>query len=95
MNKERMLKIKEEIKELIEEALDIVKFEGSPHTYQQAKAYWYPQILMVLDKEHDYLGGSMCTMEDTIKEIWGNQEEEAHPHKRTKHQKRLKIQQKK
>lgn len=65
MNAEnRLIEIKEEIKVLVEEALNIVKDDGTPRVLAEAKAYWHPQILMKLDEDHDYLGGSMCTMED-------------------------------
>ncbi len=68
-NKLRLLEIKEEIKELANEAISVVAEETKGQIFARANAYWHPQILMTLDKEHDYMGGSMCTLEDTIKEI--------------------------
>jgi len=65
---ERMLEIKEEIKDLVSEVVKILRdAEGS--TLSRAKAYWIPHIKMALDKDHGYLGGSMVTMQDTINEL--------------------------
>ena len=58
--------IKEEIKDLVYQAKRHVERGGNKFLLEQAKAYWIPHILMALDKEHDYLGGGMVTMQDTI-----------------------------
>ena len=79
----QLMEIKIEIKDLVERALDIVREEGTPRMINEAKAYWYAQILTKLDKDHDYLGGSMCTMEDTIKKI--NKENQEIVHKTYTH----------
>ena len=67
----RLEEIKEEIKDLVTEAKYIVKNLANPNTriFTRATSYWYPQILIVLDNDHDYMGGSMCTMEETIQEL--------------------------
>jgi hypothetical protein len=64
-NAERLTEIKDEIKALMDEALQIVR-RADHMTYEQARAYWYPHLIMALDKEHGYLGGSMFTMQDAI-----------------------------
>ena len=64
----RLEEIKEELLELIEEAQRIVS-GGDEMTYQRAKSYWIPHVIMALTKEHEWLGGSMETMEDTIEEL--------------------------
>jgi hypothetical protein len=64
---ERMIEIKDQIKELVNEAQDIL--ERGTITYNRARSYWIPHILMELDKDHDWLGGSMCTMQNTIDEM--------------------------
>ena len=77
----RLEDIKEEIKELMHEAKRLVqsgaKKANRPIIYERAKSYWLPHIFMALDKDHDYLGGSMTTMEDTINEIGDDDEESA------------------
>lgn len=64
---DRLEEIKDEIKNLITEALHLMKPDERIH--DRARAYWYAHIVMALDKDHMYLGGSMVTMQDTIDEI--------------------------
>jgi len=64
-DKYRFEEIIREIKELLEEAIDLVP----DHARARAKAYWYAQIVMALDEDHDYLGGSMCSMKDTLEDF--------------------------
>ena len=70
-NKLRFEEIKVQIKELLDEALDLVPDGG---VKERARAYWYPQIIVALDSNHEYMGGSMCSMEDTLNEF--NEEED-------------------
>ena len=72
---ERLANIKDEIKELIREAKGIVRFKGGI-TYERARSYWLAHIIMALDKDHEFLGGSMFTMQDTIKEMKDAEEAE-------------------
>lgn len=72
-NKFRFEEIKEQIKELIDEALDLVPEGG---VKARARAYWYPQIVMALDNDHEYMGRSMCSMQDTLEEFCDEDEEE-------------------
>lgn len=64
----RLEEIKEEMLELLDEA-DRLLSGAEGMVYDRAKAYWIPHIKMALTKEHDYLGGSMETLEDTIEEL--------------------------
>jgi hypothetical protein len=54
------------------EAKDLVRagFGGNSVGYERAK-YWIAAIETALDKDHDWLGGNMFTMEDTIQELKG------------------------
>ena len=70
-NKLRFEEIKVQIKELIDEAIDLVPEGG---VKECARSYWYSHIVMALDNDHEYIGGSMVTMEDTINEF--DEEEE-------------------
>lgn len=65
-NKLRFEEIKDQIKELLDEAIDLVPEGG---VKERARAYWYPHIIMALDSDHEYMGGSICTMEDTANEF--------------------------
>ena len=72
--KERLNEIKEQMLELLDEAIDLLP-EGM--TKEHAKSYWYAQIKTALLKEHEYLGGSLVTMDDTINELDEESEEDA------------------
>ena len=70
---DRLVEIKEEIKELINEARDIFartkasgRFEGYP----------YAHIIGALDKDHGYLGGSFITFQECIDEIENEEDEQ-------------------
>ena len=56
----------EQIKELTEEAYELVR--GTP-VERSAHSYWRPHILGALDKDNEYMGGSMTTMQDSIDEL--------------------------
>ena len=72
-DKYRFEEIKEQIKELLEEAISLVPDAER----NRAESYWFAEISIALDEYHDYLGGSMCSMQDTIDE-WndGDDDEE-------------------
>lgn len=71
-DKYRFEEIKVQIKGLLEEALYLVP----DHARARAESYWYANIAMALDEDHGYLGGSMCSMQDTIEEFDEVDEEE-------------------
>lgn len=70
---EQLNDIKEEIKDLIHNAQGMLRGTDASDS---ANAYWVPHILMALDDEHDYLGGSMTSMQDTIEELLEGDDEE-------------------
>ena len=74
-DKYRFEEIKEQIKELLEEAISLVP---SPER-DRAESYWFAEISIALDEYHDYLGGSMCSMQDTINE-WNDDDDEDYDH---------------
>tara|TARA_Y200000002_G_scaffold382867_1_gene401764 strand:+ start:3011 stop:3238 length:228 start_codon:yes stop_codon:yes gene_type:complete len=63
--------IKHQIKELLEEAIRLVPDSEEA----RARSYWYSQIVTALDDDHEYMGSSMCSMQDTIDE-WHDGEED-------------------
>ena len=71
-DKYRFEEIKEQIKELLDEAFDLVP----DHARARAESYWYAHIAMALDEDHGYLGGSMCSMQDTLEEFDEEDEED-------------------
>ena len=72
---ERLKEIKDELKELVGEAEGLVRHLGRGMSFERARSYWIPHLRMAIDKDHDFLGGSMYTMEDTIREIVGSHDE--------------------
>lgn len=71
-NLDRLKEIQEEMLELRREAEKLLHKDGGSH-YMRAKAYWLAQLKTSLTNEHEYLGGSMCSMQDTIEEIEGEE----------------------
>ena len=65
-DKYRFEEIIGEIKELLEEALDLVP-EGMARS--RAKSYWYGNMIVNVNEDHGYMGGSMCSMQDTLEEF--------------------------
>jgi len=72
----RILEITEEIRELLQEAMDLVREEGTDFDRERARSYWYGHILVALGGDHGYMGSSMCSMTDTAEELMGESEEE-------------------
>ena len=72
INKYRFEEIKEQFKELLEEAIDLVPH----HARARAESYWYAHISTSLDNDHDYMGGSMCSMQDTLEQFYEEEEDE-------------------
>ncbi len=70
---ERLEEIKEQMLELLDEAKDLIP-EGI--TKERARCYWYAHIKTALLKEHEYLGGSLVTLDDTINELSEDEEDE-------------------
>ena len=65
-DKNRFEEIMAEIKELLDEALELVP-EG--HARTRAQSYWYATMIMNVTDDHDYMGGCMVGMQDTLEEI--------------------------
>lgn len=63
----RLREIQNEIEELIDEAMHCIRDAGG--STAQAEAYWKVHIICALRNEHEYLGGSMVTMQDTIEAL--------------------------
>ena len=72
---ERILEISEEIRDLLQEAMDLVRSEGTDFDRERARSYWYGHIQIALGGEHGYMGRSMCSMADTAEELMVEEEE--------------------
>lgn len=62
--------------ECLDEAKRLIEQSGQHITLQRAESYWLAHARIALTNSHGYLGGSMCSMEDTIEEIAGSEEDE-------------------
>jgi hypothetical protein len=65
-DKQRFEEIISEIKELLEEAIELVP-EG--YVRSRAQSYWYASMIMNVTDSHDYMGGCMVGMQDTLEEF--------------------------
>jgi len=63
---ERLKQIREEMRDLLEEAKNLVRRSGDRHQSERANSYWIPGI-------DNYIAGSSrfggCNMDDTIKAL--------------------------
>jgi len=62
----RLGEIQDEMLRLLDEAREILR---DTKAYDRADAYWLAHITTALTNEHGYLDRSMCSMEDTIREL--------------------------
>ena len=72
---ERILDIKEEIIDLLDEAMSLVRGVGTPTEIARARSYWLGHIRMSLNDDHGYMGSGTCTMVDTARELMVEEEE--------------------
>jgi hypothetical protein len=71
----RLQEIRQEIETLADEALAIVKKSGKRIEVERARSYWHAHIICALTNESQYLGGSMCTLEDAISALEEDEDE--------------------
>ena len=71
-DKQRFEEIIDELKELLEEAIDLVP-EGVARS--RAESYWYAHIMCAINDNHEFLGVSMYHMQDCLDE-WMEQEDD-------------------
>ena len=66
---DELREIQAQMLECLELAKTLIKQSGQDMTLQRAESYWLAHAKIALTNDHAYLGGSMCSMEDTIAEI--------------------------
>lgn len=66
---ERILDISEEIIDLLDEAMVLVRMVGTPDEIARARSYWLGHIRMSLNEDHGYMARGNCTMADTAREL--------------------------
>ncbi|MDP2431800.1 MAG: hypothetical protein Q8O33_07195 [Pseudomonadota bacterium] len=73
---DELREIQAQMLESLEQAKSLIEQSGLDITRQRAEAYWLAHARIALTNDHGYLGGSMCSMEDTIEEIAGATEDD-------------------
>jgi hypothetical protein len=70
---ERFKEIIDEMKWLLEEAYNLLPSDSSHGNCipEAARSYWYASIKSNLSTDHEFLGGSMLTMEESLDD-WKN-----------------------
>ena len=71
----RRITISEEIIDLLDEAMSLVRGVGTPTEIARARSYWLGHIRMSLNEDHGYMGSGTCTMEDTARELMVEEEQ--------------------
>jgi hypothetical protein len=66
--------IADELREIRERADHALRTIGGV-TERRARSYWFAQLTMLISADHDYMGGAGHTLEDTIGELEGGEEE--------------------
>ena len=65
---QRLIEIREEMGELLDEAKRLLRSEG--FAYDRARAYWIGHISQALGGDlNEYVGSSMCSFHDTLREV--------------------------
>jgi len=65
---DELFDIQQELLDLLDRARGLIR-QAPEMTYQRADAYWLAHAVMAITRDHQYLGGSMVTMDETIAEI--------------------------
>lgn len=60
--------LKCEMEDLVEQ-IQLVLHMSPDMVRRRAESYWFAQLRMALSSDHEYLGGNMCTMQDSINEL--------------------------
>ena len=69
-----LLEIQEELREIRDRADQVLRSIGGV-TERRARAYWFAQLTMLIDNNHEFLGSASCTIEDTFRELEEGEEE--------------------
>lgn len=61
--------IQSQILDLVEQARGLLRRNGLHGALMRAESYWIAHVTTAVTHEHDYLGKSMVSLQDTIDEI--------------------------
>ena len=73
---DELREIQVQMLECLEQAKTLIRQSGQEMTLQRAESYWLAHTRIALTNDHADLGGSMCSMEDTIAEIEGAEDDD-------------------
>lgn len=61
--------IQSQILDLVEQARALLRRNGLQGALMRAESYWVAHVITAVSNDHDYLGGSMVSLQNTIDEI--------------------------
>ena len=61
--------IQSQILELVEQARALLRNNQYQGALMRAESYWIAQVISAISNNHDYLGKSIVSLQDTIEEI--------------------------
>ncbi|AMP75109.1 hypothetical protein RALBFv3_13475 [Ralstonia solanacearum] len=73
---EELTQIKEQMLDLIESVRGVLRAGGFGSALDRAEDYWIAHLTCAISHDHGYLGGSGCTLQDTIEEIESGEDED-------------------
>ncbi|WP_259341490.1 hypothetical protein [Ralstonia solanacearum] len=73
---EELIEIKAQMLDLIENVRGVLKAGGFRSALDRAEDYWMAHLTCAISHDHGYLGGSGCTLQDTIEEIERGEDED-------------------
>ena len=75
VNINRLREIRDELRELVEEANDIIEKSPNKTIIGRWNSYGLPSLMMAIDEETEWIGGSMGCLEEIIKDLEEDEKE--------------------
>jgi hypothetical protein len=72
--RDELVEIADELREIRDRTDQVLRAIGGI-TERRARAYWYAQLTMLIDSEHEYLGNAGHSLQQTIEELESGEEE--------------------
>lgn len=69
---DELTEIRNQISELLGQAGQLLQGTGCE---RRAEGYWLSSMIVELGEEHYYLSSTMCSMQDTINELLGGEDQ--------------------
>ena len=73
---ERILEISQEMQDLLQEAMGLLKEHGTEIDHLRARSYWYAHIMIALGGDHGYMARSPGSMIGTAEDLMAGEGDE-------------------